>query len=119
VITFSNFPAALAWFLVDAGYPYWNADAAAADPTRSPSFDCRKVRSVNLRLVCATPELSVADRALADAYERLMSVYSDPQQLLIEQRAWILSRNNGPPDIDILNTLYVERINALQGPPPT
>jgi uncharacterized protein YecT (DUF1311 family) len=115
-VTFKNFPGALAWFLIDAGYPYWNT-AAPADPNRAPSFDCSAVTSVNLKLVCATPALSAADRDLATAFQANLSRLPDPVALQVEERAWIQERNTAPPDTDVLQQMYIARLSTLQTPP--
>jgi uncharacterized protein YecT (DUF1311 family) len=116
VIAFKTFPAALAWFLVDADYPSW-ASGNAELPQRAPSYDCSRVTSVNLALICATPQLSAADRDLATAYSQALSRAPDPQLLQSEQRTWIGQRNNSAPDIDLLVQLYAARISALRESP--
>lgn len=116
VIAFKTFPAALAWFLVDAGYPSWTAGQAAS-PQRAPSYDCSRVTSANLDLICATPQLSAADRDLAVAYTQALSRAPDPQLLQSEQRTWTGQRNNSAPDIDLLVQLYAARISALKESP--
>jgi hypothetical protein len=115
-ITFKSYPAALAWFLVDAGYPYWTPTSIPADINRAPSFDCIRVTSVNLKLVCATPTLSAADRVLAALYQADLSSSPDPSALQADERSWIQQRNLAPPDIDILQQLYDARLAALRGP---
>ncbi len=116
-VTFKSFPAALAWFLIDAGYPYRNA-LSSPDPNREPSFDCSAVTSVNLKLVCATPALSAADRDLASLYQADLSRLPDPTALQIDERGWIQQRNTAPPDIDLLQQMYNARRAALRLPLP-
>jgi uncharacterized protein/curved DNA-binding protein CbpA len=113
-ITFRSFPAALGWFLVDAGYPYWSPNSAPVDPNRAPSFDCSGVTSVNLKLVCATPALSASDRAIAALYQADLLNSPDPSALRTEERAWTEERNAAAPDIDALQQIYDARTAALQ-----
>ena len=117
-IAFKTFPAALAWFLIDAGYPYWNQTPGAADPNRAPTFDCARVTSVNLKLVCATPELAASDRTLAALYAAAVSATPDATALRASENAWLVQRNQAPPDIDLLKQLYASRIAELTSSTP-
>ena len=125
-VTFDNYPDALNWFLANAGYvaPAWRPPEAAADPsaepaadaatqTAAPSFDCSRALSQNLQLICATPALANADRALAAAYQAAMARTSDRGQLQRDEQAWIRARNNAPYNIVILEQMYADRISAL------
>lgn len=75
--------------------------AAAASPASAadgPSFDCGKSRTVDEKLICGSPQLMAADRAMADAYRTLLAAIDslDPRtrdRTRAEQRAWINQRN--------------------------
>lgn len=80
----------------------------------SPSFDCTKVRSKVLTLVCATPDLANLDNELAKVYAAARERSPDVAALRTEQRLWIRARNNSRADVELLRRLYRERIIALR-----
>ncbi|MDP3870411.1 DnaJ domain-containing protein [Phenylobacterium sp.] len=111
-VTFPTYPEALRAFLGAQGYmsPMYVAPANAA----GPSFDCSRVSSANLKLICGTPELSAADRELARIYTRAMAFSTAPAVLRAAQIRFIEQRNNAPPDPDSIYGMYLERIRQLK-----
>jgi uncharacterized protein YecT (DUF1311 family) len=87
-----------------------NGETAAVQP----SFDCGRVESVNLKLICATPDLATADQTLAAAYRAALASSVDPIALRNDERTWILLRNRSLPDVSVLRSLYAQRIRQLQ-----
>jgi hypothetical protein len=112
-VVFATFPEALRWFLGDNGY-LPPAYVSPAEPASGPSFDCTKVSSDVLRLICFDSELSRADRELARVYSRAMALTGNPAQIRAEERAFINRRNNALADRDVLLGLYRERILELR-----
>ena len=82
--------------------------------TVSPSFDCSRVQSAALKLVCNTPDLANLDQQLASAYRDSLAKSSSPLALRKEERAWIRNRNNSNEDVDGLRAMYQSRIAALK-----
>jgi hypothetical protein len=78
-----------------------------------PSFDCAKVMSQNLQLVCAVPALSADDREVVDAYQRALLAATDIATLTREKREWVVYRNNAPYDLVTLHRIYRDRIDQL------
>jgi uncharacterized protein YecT (DUF1311 family) len=102
----------------DAGVAPVSSEPSAAAPAQvatRPSFDCAHAASVNLKLVCDTPELAEADQTLAAAYKQALAASADPSALRDSERDWIASRNQAPADVDHLRSLYAERIQFLRG----
>jgi uncharacterized protein YecT (DUF1311 family) len=91
-----------------------SVDAAAQVPTDSPSFDCSRVQSENLKLVCATPDLARDDRELAVAYRQAMASAPDKAALRRGQQAWIRARNASPPQVGSLDIMYQARMEELK-----
>jgi len=89
------------------------AEAAAYAAANQPSFDCAKVTSANLKLICATPSLAQADRELAEGYKVAVAATSSPETLRESQREWIKRRNNAPTDAGQLASMYAERTAQL------
>jgi len=108
----SDFPTALTGFLADTGY-YQSGITRTAEFV-SPSFNCGKVRSQVLQLVCTTPDLAMADQELAAAYVAVISSSSPPTTLKADERAWIVQRNNTQADVDTLRQMYKDRIGVLE-----
>jgi hypothetical protein len=98
----------------ERGDPSGNTAATApATATEGPSFDCSRVTSEVLNLVCKTPELASADRQLAEAYKAARARSSTPDYLLRTQRQWIQDRTNSPAEVPYLLRMYRERIDYL------
>lgn len=91
------------------------ADAAAKATTQAtqPSFDCSRVTSVNLKLVCSTPSLAAADRELAGAYQQALANAPSPQVLKESQRDWIRRRSVAIADVEVLAAMYSDRTAQL------
>jgi uncharacterized protein len=90
----------LPWFLVAS---------CVASSAVAASFDCRKARTAIEKLICRTPELSVADENLAKLYKKL-SVTHD---LGDEQRYWLSHvRTSDKPET--LAACYAGRIRDMQ-----
>ena len=100
----------------DAGTaaPAASAPATDTEAAASPSFDCGRVTSDNLKLVCATPDLATADRTLAAAYKAALAAAADPAEVRDSERDWIAARNAAPADVDQLRALYADRIRVLR-----
>jgi len=98
----------------DAATPATPTEAPSVQAADGPSFDCGRVTSENLKLICATPDLAAADRTLAEAYRQALAATSDPVALRDSERAWIAARNAAATDADQLRALYAERIQALR-----
>lgn len=85
-------------------------------PKVEPSFDCSKVHSDVLKLICNTPSLALADRQLADVYAHARATDPNPVALRAEQRSWIRKRNNSKADVFVLERLYERRLASLKSP---
>jgi hypothetical protein len=108
-----NYPLAVAGFLAEHGYSV--PSEVTPQDTFSPSFNCSRVTSHVLALVCATPRLSMLDQELAAAYLAAKSASKTPDSVKASEVAWIRLRNNSPADVESLTELYKERISALEG----
>ncbi|HJQ58475.1 MAG TPA: DUF3298 domain-containing protein [Vineibacter sp.] len=67
-------------------------DAAAQT---SPSFDCSKATTAIEKTICADKDAAAADRAMADAYRRLLESLGNPAartHLQRDQMAWLTDR---------------------------
>jgi uncharacterized protein YecT (DUF1311 family) len=85
-----------------------------------PTFDCNRVVSANLKLICATPALAAADQELATVYRAALSAAASPTTLKESQRDWIRRRNAAPANADGLASMFAERtaqLKALAGRP--
>jgi uncharacterized protein YecT (DUF1311 family) len=109
---FGDFPSALQSFLVDAGYTK-PAVVASVPAASDPSFDCSRVESANLKLICNNSDLALADRQLAATYKDAMARSSNPSQLQKEEQQWINRRNAVSPNVDIIKRMYFDRTNVL------
>lgn len=63
---------------------------------QQPSFDCAKARSAVETVICGSPALAAADRAMADSYGRaLADAPAEAKDILVRgQRAWAAYLNN-------------------------
>ncbi|HET7084140.1 MAG TPA: lysozyme inhibitor LprI family protein [Rhizomicrobium sp.] len=93
--------------------PSTSANTPASTATEGPSFDCSRVTSEVLNLVCKTPELALADRQLAEAYKAARARSTTPDYLVRTQRQWIQDRTNSPAEVPYLLRMYRERIDYL------
>lgn len=102
-------------FAVPTSPPAFNAAQPAAkstDPNNSPSFDCQKMVDAVHTLICSTPQLAVADRDMATAYEAAQTSPVDTV-LRNSQSDWLKTRDNSAADISVLAGLYKDRISFL------
>jgi hypothetical protein len=106
----ADYPSALMQFLRDNEYPISDPPQ---DANLGPSFDCGKVRSQVLKLVCDTPELTKLDLQLASAYFATKTNSKQPADLVASEIEWIKTRNNGAADAAAVGDLYRQRIAAL------
>ena len=67
------------------------SDIAHQRRTDAASFDCKAAKTVRERAVCADPELSKADDALARAYNDAQTAAPESyrSELRNQQRAWL------------------------------
>lgn len=79
-----------------------------------PSFNCARVQSQVLKLICATPTLAKADNDLAAAYQTALAAAPDRAALVASQRQWIKFRNDGAADVDTISASYTARVEALK-----
>ncbi len=100
---------------------------AAAGPARAASFDCAKAGTAQEKLICATPELSKLDEAVAAAYSQLLAKLADPVKTAMRdsQRDWVKYRQAACPiaakpapnltvsPAECLSSLYQSRQKAL------
>lgn len=78
------------------------------------SFDCSKASNIVETLICADPNLSRLDDRTATAYAAARARASNPPQLLQEQRAWMVRRNQCPT-AQCVALSYNQRIMELGG----
>jgi hypothetical protein len=109
-----DFPAALELALVDDGYITASHATFETSQPQWPTFNCAKVTSANLKLVCATRELVFADHDLAFEYARAMADSSDPDGLRASQEAFDKQVVDAPHDARAIGRLYAQRIAQLQ-----
>ena len=67
------------------------------------ALDCGKASLKVEKLICATPELKKADKAMSAVYFKLLRQTEDPEfhdALMRSQRRWIEARSRGVPRID-------------------
>ena len=78
--------------------------AHAAD---GPSFDCARATSAINRMICASPDLSVLDRTLADHYRALLAQPGiDVAALQRDEARWLREVRNTCPDAACLTQAY-------------
>jgi uncharacterized protein len=111
----SNAPTPLPASNAPTPLPVSNVEQTAAKSTdlnNSPSFDCQKTVDAVHKLICSTPQLSVADRDMAAAYEAVQTSPADTV-LRNSQWNWLKTRDNSAADISVLAGLYKDRIDFL------
>jgi hypothetical protein len=113
-IEFRTYPEALRWFLGATGY-LPPAYLPPKEPGIGPSFDCGRVTSQNLKLICENPALSADDRELARLYTRLLALSPQTGRSVSEERAFITMRNNAAADVSVLSAIYEQRLDVLRG----
>lgn len=80
-----------------------------------PSFDCAKASTPVEHAICRSDHLSMLDRLMAEVYSttRKQMSAADRQRLLVDQRAWLASRDACGGDENCLSTRMADRIAAL------
>lgn len=79
----------------------------------SASFDCNKATTWVEKTICANPELSKLDDAMAQKYEKNLADTSDKDyknNLTIDQKLWLKFQRNTCKDIECLIREYKEYI---------
>jgi len=94
--------------------------AAFAGPAAAASFDCAKARTKVEKLICADPELSRQDEALAVAYAEALKAWDGKiaAGTRMNQKGWVGSRTLLPPDKGMGGVLCFddkERLPCLRG----
>ncbi|MEH6733678.1 MAG: lysozyme inhibitor LprI family protein [Shewanella sp.] len=82
------------------------------------SFDCSLARSAIEKNICANPDISKADEALATLYSNIKSQAKYVNDLINGQRAWLTQRNACETDVCTLDK-YQSRALALNAWPET
>jgi uncharacterized protein YecT (DUF1311 family) len=106
--------------------------ALAAGPAAAASFDCKKASTKVEKLICADPELSRQDEAMAAAYAEALKAWDGKiaAGTRMNQKGWVGSRSLLPPGmdqggvyctddktrLDCLRGLYRDRIAVLRDP---
>jgi uncharacterized protein YecT (DUF1311 family) len=73
----------------------------APDCLHSASFDCSKARTSIEKTICSSPELSVADNKLAEAYQAAQKSVPEAGMVVREaQRKWLQSVERNCPPVD-------------------
>lgn len=91
--------------------------ASSPQGKSGPSFDCRKATTAYERLVCRTPELAIADRALATAYRNALATHPLPTYVRERQRLWLPSHGHcasGDQSVRRCLVSVYERIQELK-----
>ncbi|HTT98434.1 MAG TPA: hypothetical protein VMF58_10315 [Rhizomicrobium sp.] len=79
-----------------------------------PSFDCGRVQSVVLKLICSTPSLARSDDNMSEAYRAAYAVSAHPLLLRRGQRGWLIRRNNASANVPLLMHMYEQRTSYLK-----
>lgn len=83
----------------------------------SPSFSCKKAATVVQRLICNDDDLAALDRKLADVYGNAAKTPSHYDDLNVQQRSWLRTREScwrDPNFHTCVEQAYVYRIAELQ-----
>jgi uncharacterized protein len=83
--------------------------------TIGPSFDCLKASSKVEKMICASPEVSILDLAMAKAYRELLAekAESKKREIKVLQRNWLINVRDHCLDITCLKIVYEQRIISL------
>lgn len=97
---------------------FWSALWICASYTvvNAASFDCTKASTQNEKTICATPTLSALDEKLAQAYKAAQAMAASPDQLKIDQRAWLKDTKSCNANVECLERAYNTRIGQLVPP---
>jgi uncharacterized protein len=87
---------------------------AAAIPS-GPSFDCKRPKSPNERLICESSELSELYQKMSTLYDDVGSLLNrnDREELTRHQRKWVRERIDCGDDFLCTKSAYVRRIDRL------
>jgi len=98
--------------------PAWAPEAPVAPEPRfagDPSFDCRYARSASEQMVCDSPRLAAADRAMDAAYDRAIRAGAPPRWLRREQDDWLEIREDAARHSSAaVADVYDQRISELR-----
>jgi uncharacterized protein YecT (DUF1311 family) len=93
------------------------ARKAAKSPARAPAPDrCARIASVAERVLCANPDIEVADARLRQAYSQALEAGADPIALARQQASWRQARD-GAATRDAMARVYARRIEELERGP--
>ncbi|MBH9578300.1 lysozyme inhibitor LprI family protein [Inhella proteolytica] len=88
---------------------------AAQGAAQAASFDCRKAQLPVERRLCANPELSALDEAVAAAFRAAQQQSIDTDPLRLDQQRWLRQQRNPCADDACLARVQRERLAQLQG----
>lgn len=79
----------------------------------SPSFSCKKAQTIQEEMICSDGELARLDRVLAKKYSDKISNSKQPNNVRIEQRAWLRYSRDACKDEQCLLESYKLRVEEL------
>jgi len=79
----------------------------------TPSFDCNKATTKSEKLICSDPNLSNADKQLAEIYVRVLEQSSNQDWLKKDQLSWMKHQRDTCKDVPCMLNAYKDRINEL------
>jgi uncharacterized protein len=87
---------------------------AAAIPS-GPSFDCKRAKNSNEKLICESSELSELDQKMSTLFDDLVKQLnrSDREELRQHQHKWLKERIDCGDDFLCTKTAYSQRIDRL------
>ena len=92
------------------------AGATAAHAADAPSFDCARVTSQVNRMICASPDLALRDRDLADHFRALLGQPgTDAAALQREETRWLREVRDACEDAGCVARAYAARDAELLG----
>ena len=87
---------------------------ARSTPSRGPSFDCSKAKSLSEKLICSDDELAGLDVKLSEALAIAMKATADPAELHRASVAAWRQRERQCRDRQCLLDWFNQRLNALR-----
>jgi uncharacterized protein len=92
-----------------------SASNDASSPAPSPDFDCSRVKSRVLQLICTTPELARLDAQLGNIFRNSSGQAGiDAKALRQSEDVWLATVRNPCGDVACLENAYTHRIEALK-----